>query len=118
MAEPSPVERPVLTVHERRLPAEPDSTGDTGETLDNIGSLVPTRVTPRRFLEARRDFIAARLAIGLLVMFGVTVVFPLVMWMVKGTAPPEMVSYVKDAVTIETTLLAAIIGFYFSQTRV
>jgi hypothetical protein len=86
--------------------------------LDNIGSL-DKHVRERGFLlEARRDVAAARLAIGMVAVFAITICFPMAMWVWKGTVPAEMVSYTKDIAAVETTILAAIIGFYFSATRV
>jgi hypothetical protein len=119
--EPDPAKGPTLAVHGRRDQGEPDSdpSKTAGETLDNIGLLAPTHVRERGFLlEARRDIAAARLAIGMVAVFAVTIGFPMVMWVWKGTVPAEMVSYTKDIAAVETTILAAIIGFYFSATRV
>jgi hypothetical protein len=119
--EPDPARGSTLAVHGRRDPGDPDSPASkmAGETLDNIGLLVPTHVRERGFLlEARRDVAAARLAIAMVAVFALTIGFPMAMWVWKGTVPAEMVSYTKDIAAVETTILAAIIGFYFSATRV
>jgi hypothetical protein len=119
--EPDPDKGATLAVHRRRDQGEPESAAakSVGETLDNIGLLAPTHVKERGFLlEARRDVAAARLAIGMVAVFAITIGLPMVMWMWKGTVPAEMVSYTKDIAAVETTILAAIIGFYFSATRV
>jgi hypothetical protein len=118
--EPDPVRGSPLAVHGSRDQGHPDSAASTtsGEMLDNIGSL-DKHVRERGFLlEARRDVAAARLAIGMVAVFAITICFPMAMWVWKGTVPAEMVSYTKDIAAVETTILAAIIGFYFSATRV
>src|SRR5919106_130254 len=114
--ESDPARGSTLAVHGRRDPGEPDTPASkmAGETLDNIGSL-DTHVRERGLLlEARRDVAAARLAIGMVAVFAITIGIPMVMWVWKGTVPAEMVSYTKDIAAVETTILAAIIGFYFS----
>jgi hypothetical protein len=119
--ESDPANGPTLAVHGRRDQGEPDSAASrtAGETLDNIGLLAPTQVRERGFLlEARRDITAARLAMGMVAVFAFTISFPMVIWFWKGTVPADMVSYTKDIAAVETTILAAIIGFYFSATRV
>jgi hypothetical protein len=119
--EPDHSKGPTLTVQGRRDQCDPDSAASKtgGETLDDIGLLAPTHVKERGFLlEARRDVAAARLALGMVAVFAMTVGLPMVMWVWKGTVPAEMVSYTKDIAAVETTILAAIIGFYFSATRV
>jgi hypothetical protein len=118
--EPDPATGSPLTVHGRRGQGDLNSAASatSGETLDNIGSL-DKHVRERGFLlEARRDVAAARLAIGMVAVFTITICFPMVMWVWKGTVPAEMVSYTKDVAAVETTILGAIIGFYFSATRV
>jgi hypothetical protein len=91
----------------------------TVEALSVSGSDLNYKPTSdREHREARRDEVARWLALGMLFLFGITVLLPLVYWLVRGTASPEMVGYTKDIAAIETAILAGIIGFYFAATRV
>lgn len=72
----------------------------------------------RELREAQRDNVAKTLAYCMLALFAITVLSPITRWLFSGVASPDMVSYVKDVASIETAILAGIIGFYFSATRI
>jgi hypothetical protein len=114
--DPNATERPPLVVSDRRISTTDNQSKPEEVHLDTIGRFEATETAQRR--EARRDVVAATLAIGVFVAFAMTLIVPLVMWVVRGDVPDKMIAYTKDIVAVETTILAAIVGFYFSQTRV
>lgn len=79
---------------------------------------LPPLELPFQDLEGRREQTAAWLAGGLLVVFAATILAPLCHWLTTGRTPgTEVLAYVKDVAALETTLLGAMVGFYFSQKR-
>jgi hypothetical protein len=76
----------------------------------------PGRVRVYAF-EERRETAATWLAYGLLGIFVLTILLPLVYWLVYAEPSAAMLTYVKDSLTVETTLLGVTFGFYFSQRR-
>ncbi len=67
--------------------------------------------------ELKREWTASWIAGSLLGLFVLTISIPIVSWAFGKTPPSDFISFVKDAITIEATLLGTIIGFYFSQKR-
>ena len=69
-------------------------------------------------LEYKREHVAGRLAYGLLAIFALTILSPLVYWVGWGNSPAsEMIAFAKDAASVLAGLLGATVGFYFSQKR-
>lgn len=95
-------------------PEEVTLVGPTELRVEDLQQPPSVSETP---LEVRRETTAARLAYGLLGVFALTVLLPLLYWLWQGVPSAEVLTYVKDVTTTEIALLGVTFGFYFSQRR-